>query len=1009
MIPLKLRMQDFMSYAELDLDLRGIHSAVLSGANGAGKSTLLDAITWALWDRARSGSEELIRLGQPEMWVELEFEMDGQTYRVWRRRTRKKGVQTQLHFQQQVEGEDFVSLDGATLRETQGRINGVLRMGYDTFVNSAFILQGRADQFTTKTPRERKALLGEILGLQHYDDLAQKARDRWKAAQLRADQLEHEQAEVRTLLETRQETQTNLELAREAAASLRLHLDQAEERRTRLLAEEATLKAARDEIAAGEAARDKALADRDRVDAEIAAHAAKMEASQAAVARRTELEADHETYQALVAADRLHRERADAAHAVERRLADARAAATRAQHAHTLLIQKLEAEADAAAKERASHEEVLADRERIEAGRRQLEAARQAEAAFQERARQHRTLEERRGAIDLATERAKVAYEAAKRDHDQRLARARETAAKLPALQAEVDGVRAELEALAGVAKEQDAVKEQGFGFRAAKERAEAGAQTAVANRKALEAKLAQLMVDLEIHAGGPRTLRIDRSHACPLCQTELEGEQLEAIIRQYRLDIRALEAEAARLEDEAAEAERRRLDAGVRYKALNAKLSQREATQEKLGQLRQQLATFETAADEVQALEANPPALALAPELEAEKAEIQQALAALGHDPAGMSALQQELDGLRWVEARGWKLDAGLGAIAKLDARQPELDAELADRRREAQRDAELDAERQEALQAELAATGHDPAAMADVRARLADLAQVPAAFADLQKQLQWLESAATLHARLENERSQLTIRSLELNEAMSAARRKLERQPFWENETAAVTMELERLRQESSKRYEELGKLEAELTRLDELDARLAGKKAEWNSAIDESQTFKELSEAFGKNGIQALMIENALPELEEEANRLLARITDNRMHVRLATQREKKTGGAAETLEIYISDEVGTRNYEMYSGGEAFRVNFALRLALSRLLARRAGARLQTLVIDEGFGTQDEKGRERLVEAINAVSNEFERILVITHVRELKDAFNTHIEVVKRGGVSEIRLPA
>ncbi|MNS76151.1 Nuclease SbcCD subunit C [compost metagenome] len=135
----------------------------------------------------------------------------------------------------------------------------------------------------------------------------------------------------------------------------------------------------------------------------------------------------------------------------------------------------------------------------------------------------------------------------------------------------------------------------------------------------------------------------------------------------------------------------------------------------------------------------------------------------------------------------------------------------------------------------------------------------------------------------------------------------------------------------------------------------------------------------------------------------------MTDNRMHVRLATQKEKKTGGVHETLEISISDEVGTRPYELYSGGEAFRVNFALRLALSRLLARRAGAKLQTLIIDEGFGTQDERGREKLVEAINAVSDEFARILVITHIRELKDAFNTHIEVVKRGGVSEIRAIA
>ena len=63
----------------------------------------------------------------------------------------------------------------------------------------------------------------------------------------------------------------------------------------------------------------------------------------------------------------------------------------------------------------------------------------------------------------------------------------------------------------------------------------------------------------------------------------------------------------------------------------------------------------------------------------------------------------------------------------------------------------------------------------------------------------------------------------------------------------------------------------------------------------------------------------------------------------------------------------------------GDVAFRVNFAIRLALSRMLSHRAGARLQTLVIDEGFGNQDAEGRLRLVEAINLVRHDFEKILI------------------------------
>jgi exonuclease SbcC len=94
-------------------------------------------------------------------------------------------------------------------------------------------------------------------------------------------------------------------------------------------------------------------------------------------------------------------------------------------------------------------------------------------------------------------------------------------------------------------------------------------------------------------------------------------------------------------------------------------------------------------------------------------------------------------------------------------------------------------------------------------------------------------------------------------------------------------------------------------------------------------------------------------------------------------------------------------------MYSGGEAFRVNFAIRLALSEVLAQRAGARLQTLVIDEGFGSQDAIGRQRLIEAINLVRPDFEKILVITHIEELKDVFPRRIEVKKTARGSEVRV--
>lgn len=162
---------------------------------------------------------------------------------------------------------------------------------------------------------------------------------------------------------------------------------------------------------------------------------------------------------------------------------------------------------------------------------------------------------------------------------------------------------------------------------------------------------------------------------------------------------------------------------------------------------------------------------------------------------------------------------------------------------------------------------------------------------------------------------------------------------------------------------------------------------------------QAYADLAAAMGKKGVQALIIENALPDVQDEANRLLARMTENSMQVQLVTQRAARSrGGAIETLDIRIQDDAGVRPYELFSGGEAFRVNFALRIALSRLLAHRAGASLQTLFLDEGFGTQDAKGQERLIEAIEAIRGEFALILVISHIEAMKDAFPARIEVVK-----------
>ena len=189
MIPLELSLRNFLCYRDgvPPLVFDGVRLACLSGDNGAGKSALLDAITWALWGKSRCSQDvDLISLGADEARVEFTFRLDATDYRVSRRLRRGAATRngttgaprTWLELQARDTDGEWRTHSGDGVRETQARIVDLLKLEYDTFINSAFLIQGRADEFTTKPPGERKRVLGEILGLGLYDELEQRARER---------------------------------------------------------------------------------------------------------------------------------------------------------------------------------------------------------------------------------------------------------------------------------------------------------------------------------------------------------------------------------------------------------------------------------------------------------------------------------------------------------------------------------------------------------------------------------------------------------------------------------------------------------------------------------------------------------------------------------------------------------------------------------------------------------------------------------------------------------------
>ncbi len=312
--------------------------------------------------------------------------------------------------------------------------------------------------------------------------------------------------------------------------------------------------------------------------------------------------------------------------------------------------------------------------------------------------------------------------------------------------------------------------------------------------------------------------------------------------------------------------------------------------------------------------------------------------------------------------------------------------------------------------LDAQLAQLGYDASAHDQARRRENELRSVEEEYGNLKSAKEagrQIESEiASLKAEIENRKTEIENLTAEYHTAQTHLQTAETQTPSVEE----AERELFKLREEENKVRAELG---GARQRVDILEVQRARKKdfeKEREELRKQIARHKTLERAFGKDGVPALLIEQALPQIEDKANEILDRLSDGQMSIRFVTQTEykdKKRGDLKETLDIQISDSAGARNYEMYSGGEAFRVNFAIRLALSEILAQRKGARLQTLVIDEGFGSQDTQGRQRLIEAINLVKNDFAKILVITHLDELKDAFPTRIEVEKTERGSAIRV--
>lgn len=848
MIPIRLRLRNFMAYNEAELNFQGIHLAALTGENGAGKSSLLDAITWVIWGKGRAKrDDEFIRMGQTEMEVEFTFDLNENIYRIIRKRDASKRGRSSLTFHVQDAG-GWRTLNESSLRATEKKISQTIHLDYDTFINSAFLLQGRADEFTTKPPAQRKKILSDILGLDIYDVYAACAKNQANEKDREVAIIEAEISQIEKELAREPEYRTKLADAEQEVARLSEALDAAEKE----------MQALRDQH--------RAINDKQRQLDDLNDRLA------GAVADLSDLDEGIVTAKATI------------------------------ESCKTILQRRVE----------------------IEDGLTQLKQARDVVNDWDRRLRTWATLSNRKHELDKALSEVRTKIEADLREVATRINMLTPKVAAAEEQRLELAKAQAELEALTALEAKLETQRES-------LALVDAESVRLTEQNRQLKHEMDEIKTSLtQLEEAGSK---------CPVCQRSLDENHRTKVAAQFRSEGTAkgdvYRANLKRLQDITEQRSQLKQD----QTDVEQKLRGLPRVQRQVAQLEQLLQVADKAAIELK-----------------EAGSIQ-------------TELQERLD----------SQDYAADVVANLKSIESELENLGYDKTAHDQAKAEVET---------WLPFENEGRALAEAEKRIVD--EEKRLERDQARRTRLLEQTAADREKitgLEEETAGFRELSLRLNEA-SAKLNVIQREyRFAQEQVGSAKQQLDYVAYQAKER----GKKEEDLQRVRET-----------------LSIFRELQTAFGKKGVQALLIESAIPEIEDEANKLLSRMTDGRMNVRFETQREAKSSDSTiETLDILISDEVGTRDYEMYSGGEAFRINFVIRVAISKILARRAGARLQTLVIDEGFGTQDVQGRERLVEAINAIQDDFEKIVVITHIDELKDAFPVRIDVWKTAQGSQVSI--
>lgn len=902
MIPLKLQIKNFLSYGPSiqTIDFTPYHLIALSGKNGHGKSALLDAITWTIWGQARKvaatakADAHLLRLGQTQMMTALDFEFNAKTYRIRREYAQTYGkpyaaldfgiVDTQTNA--------FISLTDKTIRDTQTKIETTLGLDYDSFINSSFLRQGQSNEFSKKTPKERKEILANILSLGHYEILRKRALEKAKAAHLSYEHLQH--------------LQKNILLELEQLPTLREEIRTAECRLQELCAQEVRI------------AERLVVHDTEKQDIY---HAQQQEQ---VLAFQIE---HHATQQKNL------REKLRSVHVTW----------------HTIHVQQLtmpdphtiEVEKKTALAHLNHHQAVLHKHLQLK------------ELYLQHKASENNLVNalNQEYNLKISTKQIQQAHVESTLAAQQNMLNEYTDHLKRQCL--EIEHTNLIISQLYEQLKEMPAHYNTNTALEKQFEKRKMFYYRWIAQAQGLQQEQQQILQksDLTHNENDP---------SCPLCEQNLSASRKKFLKHKFLKQASFLEYRYQKL--------------NATIKRLKTVLIEQHTALETLKKTTQEYQLMQVKYDELIMLQKN--RTQALQEMEKEAHQLQQQYTVTTH------LKQAAHDALSALQQASVDFVANNGEYQKIQT------------------------------------------ACQEVLVALKDIAYSQEEHAKAQALVTSLEQQNAHHAHLMQEISVQKQRKVEMHELcvkLKILKKEIatveEQKKSFTNLSDKIVQhqfieellmqENERTKRDKEKVLTTKGALENQRLRLQAQELECAEHKHTITELHTTIEDYTTIAASLSKDGIQAILIEDAIPEIEAEANAILGQLTDNQAHVFIESLRDLKKGGTKETLDIKISDAAGMRPYELFSGGEAFKIDFALRIAISKLLARRAGTSLQTLIIDEGFGSQDEDGLHNIMEALYKIQESFCKIIIVSHLPSMKEHFPVHFQVEKGPEGSVVRV--